>query len=754
MPKVLFVTTSDSIGGMGRVALDLARNFAARGWRVRAVFPDTVKSPALIEWARRQGARAEANPAVRDIVDAHRLRDMGALRRLAAASNPDIVNIHYGENYISLKDVIAVRLSGRRRCIVTVHHPVPWSSMNGRKRVMTRVAAMLAHDVTATSVVMRDILLEAGVPAGKIHVLPPGVQAPARRPNRAEARARLGLPSDAFVVSSLSRLVPHKGIGDLIEATARVPDPRGALMLVVAGEGEERAALETLAASRLGDRAVFLGHLPDTADLYAASDIFALPSYMEGFGLVYVEAAFHGVPSVGCAVGGAQPVRVDGSPGSLYNAPPTGPFTGYPVVGAYNEGEAPDRRTITVNFPAAGTYPFEMDYTESHGNQLALTLETSVPPPPTATPTNTHVPPTATPTNTPVPPANTPAPVPPANTPVPPSATATQTPPANTFAPAPVGPPPASATAGPSGAAARSRATALSRTQATATAIARASATAAAQASATAIARASATAIARASATAIVRARATAAARTLVRPAGTRWRASVSPPLNIVVSPKNVYSDGMVTVRARTAPGARLRIKLQVTTSRRTFIKKGKRRIGTTRTVVLYGIQRDARANGRGQVSVLLKIAYQPAAPVRGNLAVTSTTAHGAATRVARLRIQALPLAVGVTPKDVRFDRVVVVNARTLPYAAITADLRALSTRTTSTGVGKRRKTVVHTTVVFRTALRGRADKHGRFVGRLRVTRELGRPLPGSLTVTASTRQGAATSDTRLTVRP
>lgn len=45
MPKILFVTTSDSIGGMGRTALDLARDFAARGWRVRAVFPCTVKSP-------------------------------------------------------------------------------------------------------------------------------------------------------------------------------------------------------------------------------------------------------------------------------------------------------------------------------------------------------------------------------------------------------------------------------------------------------------------------------------------------------------------------------------------------------------------------------------------------------------------------------------------------------------------------------------------------------------------------------------
>jgi len=452
------------------------------------------------------------------------------------------------------------------------------------------------------------------------------------------------------------------------------------------------------------------------------------------------------IMSIGPGPGGAQPARVDGSPDSLYNAPPAGPFTGYPVVGAYNYGEAPDRRTITVNFPAAGTYPFEMDYTESNGNQLALTLETSVPPPPTATPTdiptntpvptatntpvptapvptatNTPVPtapvPTATntpvplalPANTPVPPANTP--VPPANTPVPPDNTAMPVPPVATAAPS-------SAT----------------------------------------LARASATAMARART--VARARATAAARKTGRLSGPPRRAgvarprAVAPPLTIVVSPRSVYSGGMVTVRAHTVPGARLRIRMQVTTSRLIFITRKKHRIGTERTVVLYGIQRDARANGHGQVTALLKIAYQPAAPVRGNLAVTATGAHGAATRVARLRIQALPLAVGVTPRTVRFDHVVVVNARTLPYASITADLRALSTRTTSTGTGKRRTTVVHTTVVFRTTLHGRADKRGRFVGRLRVTRELDRTLPGSLMVTASTRQGSATNDTRMTIRP
>ena len=49
----------------------------------------------------------------------------------------------------------------------------------------------------------------------------------------------------------------------------------------------------------------------------AAADVFALPSRREGFGLVYVEAALHGVPSVGCAVGGVTDVIAHGETGLL-----------------------------------------------------------------------------------------------------------------------------------------------------------------------------------------------------------------------------------------------------------------------------------------------------------------------------------------------------------------------------------------------------------------------------------------------------
>ena len=63
--------------------------------------------------------------------------------------------------------------------------------------------------------------------------------------------------------------------------------------------------------------------------------------------------------------------------GALYNVTSRTPAAGYPVVGGYQDPSAPTARSVVVNFPAPGTYPFEIDYTECHSGALSLTLGTS-----------------------------------------------------------------------------------------------------------------------------------------------------------------------------------------------------------------------------------------------------------------------------------------------------------------------------------------------------------------------------------------
>ncbi len=72
--------------------------------------------------------------------------------------------------------------------------------------------------------------------------------------------------------------------------------------------------------------------------------------------------------------GTTQPTYVSGS---MVNAPSSTPAKNYTVVGSYNQASSPTQNQVTVDFPAAGTYPIEVDYTEVDGGTLTLTMGTT-----------------------------------------------------------------------------------------------------------------------------------------------------------------------------------------------------------------------------------------------------------------------------------------------------------------------------------------------------------------------------------------
>src|SRR5262245_55638334 len=110
-PKVLFLTASDLIGGMERCIVNLSRELPARGWGVETVFRQTPQSAALLAWCRHQGVAAQTSRAVLGYDDPRPPRAMLALRRFVSESKATVVHLHYGANYLSLKDVLAARLA-------------------------------------------------------------------------------------------------------------------------------------------------------------------------------------------------------------------------------------------------------------------------------------------------------------------------------------------------------------------------------------------------------------------------------------------------------------------------------------------------------------------------------------------------------------------------------------------------------------------------------------------------------------------
>ena len=148
-------------------------------------------------------------------------------------------------------------------------------------------------------------------------VVPPGVDTGRFRPldeaERASVRRELGLPVEAPLVVSVSRLVPCKGMDTLIRSAARLGRTEPDLVVAIAGSGRDRRRLEGLVAST-GAPVRLLGRVPEELlpGLYGAGDVFAMLCRsrwggleQEGFGIVFLEAAAAGVPQVAGESGGA-----------------------------------------------------------------------------------------------------------------------------------------------------------------------------------------------------------------------------------------------------------------------------------------------------------------------------------------------------------------------------------------------------------------------------------------------------------------
>jgi phosphatidyl-myo-inositol dimannoside synthase len=164
--------------------------------------------------------------------------------------------------------------------------------------------------------------------------IPPGVDTQVFKPlpqiERAAARVRFRLPASGPLVSSVSRLVPRKGMDTLIQAASVVSTRLPGLSVAIAGAGRDRHRLERLA-SHANVRVDFLGRLSaaDLPDFYACSDVFALCCRsrwwgleQEGFGIVLVEAAATGVPCVTIDTGGAAEAVRDGETGLVVRSVP------------------------------------------------------------------------------------------------------------------------------------------------------------------------------------------------------------------------------------------------------------------------------------------------------------------------------------------------------------------------------------------------------------------------------------------------
>jgi glycosyltransferase involved in cell wall biosynthesis len=183
-----------------------------------------------------------------------------------------------------------------------------------------------AARVVAVSGPMGERVVELGIPRAKVVVQHNGVDgAEFVIRDQREARARLGLPEDRPMILYVGNVQPPKGVEVLVEAMPRVVQRRRDVTLRIVGSGADEAKLKARV-RELGVEAnvIFEGRKlhPDIPWWMAASDLFCLPSHMEGCPNVVLESLACGRPVVASRVGGV-PELLDDRNGLM--APPNDP---------------------------------------------------------------------------------------------------------------------------------------------------------------------------------------------------------------------------------------------------------------------------------------------------------------------------------------------------------------------------------------------------------------------------------------------
>lgn len=339
-------------GGMNVYIVEVAKRLADAGLEVeiftRATSSDTPRTVELVPgvWVRHVVSGPFEGLAKEDLPAQLCAFTHGVLRAEAERVPGwyDLIHSHYwlsGQVGWLAKDRWGVPLVHSAHTLAKVKnaqlaagdHPEPRTRIIGEEQVVTEADQLIAN----TPAEARELASLYGARPDRLAVVAPGVDLDLFRPAsvgceqvvRRRARRAAGLPEHGALVTFVGRIQPLKAPDVLLRAAAelRARDPRLADDLTVAivgghsGSGlEHPTALVDLAGSLgISPQVRFLPPQPGPAlaDIYRASDLVAVPSYNESFGLVALEAQACGTPVVAAATGGLVTAVRDGVSGVL-----------------------------------------------------------------------------------------------------------------------------------------------------------------------------------------------------------------------------------------------------------------------------------------------------------------------------------------------------------------------------------------------------------------------------------------------------
>ena len=308
--KVLQLISSGGYYGAENMLLNLCASQQKAGCQNSLMIFYNVHAPnvELYERARRCGLSVR-------MVHCQGRADWRAVRQIEECIQEEGIQLLHTHGYkADLYGYVAARRS-RKPIVATCHNWVGGTAALGIYNHLDRMALKRFHGLAAVSDSVAQRLLASGVPARKIRTIANGIDV--QTFERASPSPELNFDGSK-VVGMVARLDLQKGFEYLLRAARELCGAFPGLKVVIVGEGPDRTAIENMI-QRFGlqSNVILVGQRPDMPEIYAAMDVFVLPSLNEGLPMTILEAMAASKPVIATRVGAIPKVIQDGETGLL-----------------------------------------------------------------------------------------------------------------------------------------------------------------------------------------------------------------------------------------------------------------------------------------------------------------------------------------------------------------------------------------------------------------------------------------------------
>jgi len=322
--KILLLTSefAPATGGIGTYGREIASAATDLGATVTVIAPDYLQDNSAVD-------RSLPFEVRRFRGGLHSMRDLPSKIRLARSCvGAERYDVIHAADWPFFIPVTLSRQLTQARILLTVHGTEINETQTPLKRLAIRTLGVFGSrtEIAANSRYTRELFRKRfAVDTQRIHAIRLGVSDFwfGHSNGRAATRAAYGIAPDRIVIVTVARITRRKGHPVTLAALSTLPRElrRQITWLVIGPDGEDDYVqqLKRLVATVDCDIR-FLGAMPDQQirDIYGAADFFCLTGVpdssgrVEGFGLVYLEAAAGGLPSVATAIGGGPAGRSGG----------------------------------------------------------------------------------------------------------------------------------------------------------------------------------------------------------------------------------------------------------------------------------------------------------------------------------------------------------------------------------------------------------------------------------------------------------